>query len=201
MDDTIENLLVAWVDILNERYGTHVSANEVHDWSMPQFFPSLTEKQVYAPLYEDTFWDKVKPIPGANVYLKRLIDDGHNVYIVTSSNYQTLKAKMEKVLFRFFPMIDWNHVIVTSNKQMIRGDVLVDDGLHNHVGGKYLKILMDAPHNRNINASKHGIIRVKSWAGVYRVVYDYAMTPWTIDTIFGLKGTRNTYRKKDISTR
>ena len=35
--------------------------------------------------------------------------------------------KMDDLLFKYFPFLDWDHVIVTSKKQMIRGDVLIDD--------------------------------------------------------------------------
>lgn len=199
MDDTIECLLPAWVDELNKKHGTNVDPNEIHDWSIQNAFPSLTTEQVYAPLFDDQFWDNVKPMPGAIKYMSRLLADGHDLYIVTNSHYKTLASKFDRVLFKYFPFIDLDHVIIAPNKQMIRGDVLIDDGVHNHIGGRYLKILMDAPHNRSVSASKYGIIRVKSWAGAYCVICDYVKTPWMIDTIFGLKGTRNIHSKKDVA--
>ena len=84
----------------------------------------------------------------------KLIADGHTVLIVTTSNYQTLAAKMEQVLFHYFPFLTWNDVIITAHKQLIKGDVLVDDGIHNLEGGDYFKILMTAPHNRNYDAAR-----------------------------------------------
>jgi 5'(3')-deoxyribonucleotidase len=61
-------------------------------------------------------------------------------------------------------------VIVTSKKQMIRGDVLIDDGVHNLEGGDYVKILMTAPHNRGSDAEKNGMIRVHNWRQVEEVI-------------------------------
>lgn len=174
MDDTIENLLCVWLAYLNERYGLQVSPDDVRDWDISLAYPSLTKAQVYAPLYEDELWRKVKPFPHAAEFLKKLIDDGNEVYIVTSSNYQTLRTKMDEVLFRYFPFVDWNHVIVTSNKQMIRGDVLVDDAPYNHIGGQYLKILMDSPHNHEFDAQSFGMIRVFSWIEVYDAIRQFA---------------------------
>ena len=118
----------------------------------------------------DWFCNAVKPLPGAVEYLKRLQDDGHDIYIVTTSNYLSLKGKMENLLFKYFPFIKWDHVIITSNKQMIRGDVLIDDGVHNLEGGDYFKILMTAPHNRNYDAAANKMIRVDSWENIYRVI-------------------------------
>lgn len=174
MDDTIEDLLHAWLGYLNERYGLQVEESEVRDWQFDLAYPSLSKRQVYSVLLEDDLWRRVVPLPQAVEYMRKLIDDGHEIYIVTSSNYQTLKTKMDEVLFRYFPFIDWSHVIVTSNKQMVRGDVLVDDAPHNLVGGEYMKILMNAPHNVEFNADEHGIIRVSAWAEVYNIISRFA---------------------------
>ncbi len=174
MDDTIENLLSVWVAYLNERYGLRVKTDDVRDWDLSLAYPSLTSKQVYSPLYDDEMWRRIEPLPYAAELLEKLIDEGHEVYIVTSSNYQTLKTKMDEVLFKYFPFLDWNHVIVTNNKQMIRGDVLVDDAPHNHIGGQYLKILMDSPHNREFDAQRFGMVRVYSWLEVYDTIRRFA---------------------------
>lgn len=174
MDDTIEGLLCVWTEYLNERYGLAVTERDVCDWDLSLAYPSLTRRQVYEVLYEDALWERIKPLPEAPEYMQKLLDDGHDIYIVTSSNYPTLKTKMDKVLFKYFPFINWNHVIITSNKQMVKGDVLVDDGPHNLVGGDYLKIMMDAPHNRGFDGDRHGIRRVKAWADVYDIISRHA---------------------------
>lgn len=123
-----------------------------------------------APLFEDAFWSWVKPMKGASETLQKLIADGHTVLIATTSSYQTLAAKMEQVLFRYFPFLTWNDVIITAHKQLIKGDVLIDDGIHNLEGGDYFKILMTAPHNRNYDADKNGMYRVSSWSDAYSAI-------------------------------
>lgn len=170
MDDTIENLLECWVSELNKAYGTDVKYDEVFVWDMTKVFPSLTKPEIYAPLHNPDFWSKVQPLPGSVEYVKRLIDDGHNVYIVTTSHYTDIKSKMENVLEKHFPFISWKNVIITSNKQLVNGDILIDDGVHNLEGGKYIKILMDAPHNRSYDAEKNGMLRVYNWEEIYNVV-------------------------------
>ena len=98
--------------------------------------------------------------------MKRLIDDGHNVYIVTSSFYAGLKAKMEKVLFRYFPYIKWEQVIIVYDKSKIVGDVLIDDGPHNHSADRQLGILMDMPHNHNAELLPN-MVRVSNMEQAY----------------------------------
>lgn len=170
MDDTIENLAEAWVAYLNARHQTSTNLSDITDWDISRAFPSLTKEQVYAPLFEDAFWSWVKPMEGASETLQKLIADGHTVLIVTTSNYQTLAAKMEQVLFHYFPFLTWDDVIITSHKQLIKGDVLVDDGIHNLDGGDYFKILMTAPHNLCYDADKNGMYRVTSWSETYSVI-------------------------------
>ncbi|MBO5639771.1 MAG: hypothetical protein J5916_07690 [Oscillospiraceae bacterium] len=61
-------------------------------------------------------------------------------------------------------------MIITSRKQLIRGDVLIDDGIHNLEGGAYIKILMTAPHNRNYDAEANGMIRAHHWAEIEEII-------------------------------
>ena len=173
MDDTIEHLLVPWLEDLNRKYGRNVQAEDIREWDMTKAYPGLTTEEVYAPIYRADFWDTVTPIEGAPEALKRLMDRGHEVYIVTATPYQSVAAKMERVLFRYFPFIRWDHVIVASNKQMIRADVLVDDGYHNLLGGSYRKILMDAQCNRMYDEKKAGMFRVKDWAEAERLILEW----------------------------
>lgn len=174
MDETIVSLLGAWVDWLNRSFGTSVCVDDITKWSVAEAFPSLTRDQVYSPLLCDEFWYHVLPIDGAQEALKQLIADGHKVLIVTSSMYQTLRTKMDISLFSYFPFLSWNDVIVTRHKHLIKGDVLVDDGIHNLENGDYLKILMDAPYNSSYDAEYNGMIRVKTWDEAYEVIQLYA---------------------------
>lgn len=45
-DDTVENLSDCWIAMLNERYGTSVTPEDVHSWDISLAFPTLTKEQV-----------------------------------------------------------------------------------------------------------------------------------------------------------
>jgi len=170
MDDTIEQLSKAWIKCLNERYGKCVNRDEVTDWDLHKFYPDLTKEQVFAPLEEDEFWKTVEPIPGAQEAIKQLIEDGHDLYIVTASSYKTIRSKLENVLFKYFPEFDMSHVIVCWNKEMIRGDIMIDDGLHNLVSQECYTILMSAPYNMKYKAEDYVNARVNNWEEAYREI-------------------------------
>ena len=142
-DDVAETLLEGWVKTLNERYGTTASVEDVTDWD----------------------------ISVAQEYLKRLYDEGHELYMVTATDYRTCRVKIERIL-ELFPFLDANHIIIAHNKQMIKGDVLIDDGPHNLINGPYFRILFDQPHNRGINEKKYGMYRAVSWEQVYQLIHE-----------------------------
>lgn len=170
MDDTIENLLEAWVDYLNFKNGVDVSPEDIDEWDITRVYPMLSKEQIFEPLYDHNFWYTVTPKEGAANVLRRLIDDGHRVLIVTSSYLESLRSKMMSVLFNYFPFIGWDDVIVTAHKQLIKGDVMIDDGVHNLEGGDYTKLLMDMPHNRYYDAEANGMVRVHNWEEIYNVI-------------------------------
>ncbi len=58
-----------------------------------------------------------------------------------------------------FPFLGWEHIILASNKQMIRGGIMIDDGIHNLLGGKYFKILFNRPRNRDIDIEQYDVHR------------------------------------------
>ena len=173
MDDTLENLCEAWVSFLNDKYGLSVATDDIKDWDITKAFPSLTKQQVFAPLEDVNMWERVKPLPKACETICKLREDGHKIFVVTASSPNSIPIKLNKVLFKYFPFFTYNDVIVTSHKQSIRGDILVDDAPHNLIGGSYKKILMNAPHNRYYDEESIGAVRASDWSVAYKLIKQY----------------------------
>ena len=172
MDDTIEFLLEAWVKYLNDKYHLDVKLDDIYEFDMSISYPTLSWEQIYEPLMLEEFWKTVRPIPYADYVLEKLIEDGHSVYIVTNSYYKTLKMKFDLVLFKYFPFLKSSNVIIASKKQMIIGDILIDDYPNNLIGGNYKKFLMTAPYNRNFVSND--VVRVNDWLEIYKKIQDIA---------------------------
>ncbi len=170
MDDTIEQLLKAWLKCLNEKYGRDVKCDDILCWDITKAYPGLTKDQVYGEINLPGFWGKVEPVPGAAEALKRFMDSGHRVFIVTATPYQSVTEKMTDLLFRYFPFLSWQDVIITSCKQLVHGDVLIDDGVHNLENGDYEKILITAPYNKDYDAEANGMYRVSTWSEIVSII-------------------------------
>lgn len=170
MDDTIENFGQTLIDTLNETYGLNVNIDDVKEWDLTKPFPTLSKHQIFAPTYTKEFWERVKPLPGAVENVKRLVDDGHDIVIVTASAPQSVPLKLERFLFKYFPFIKRSNVIICSRKQMVKGDIMIDDGPHNLEDGDYVKIMMTANHNKSYDTDTNGMKRVNNWDEAYQYV-------------------------------
>lgn len=174
MDDVLENLVECWVDELNKKCGSSLCEEDITDWRIAKFFPSLTNEDLFSTLNTAEFWGKIAPMQNAQGILKKLIDDGHTIRIVTASHYATVPAKIKRLL-EMYPYLKWEDVIVASDKSLIFGDIMIDDGTHNlEVTSCGLAVLFDRPHNRSYNDEAAGMVRVETWDEIYEVVSEFA---------------------------
>jgi 5'(3')-deoxyribonucleotidase len=170
MDEVLNTLLESWVEYLNARFGKNAKAEDINAWDLRCIYPDLTDEEVNSPLYDGVFWEMVRVKPHSVEALKEMVDDGHEVFIVTAQLvYQTIPEKMDW-LFEKFPYLLWDNVIITRRKQLVKGDVLIDDAVHNLEGGDYMKILMDCPNNRRYDAEGNGMYRVYDLKEAYRII-------------------------------
>lgn len=174
-DQTLNNLNEVWVAYLNERHGTTVTPDDIKCWDLTKAFPTLTANEIFKPLLEEELWERVTILPKAYDNICKLKYDGHKIYVVTTSNPTTVPIKLNKVLFKYFPFFTYNDVIITSHKQLVMGDVLVDDAPHNLAGDTtYAKILISAPHNKSFDERSIGAIRADDWDEIYELITNLA---------------------------
>ena len=55
MDDTMEQLLKAWLRAVNKKYNRNAVYDEVRAWDVSKAYPGLTRDQVYGVLSEPGF--------------------------------------------------------------------------------------------------------------------------------------------------
>ena len=101
---------------------------------------------------------------------------GCEIFICTATDYRNVKPKYEQVIAKYFPFIDWKHMIVAYNKQMIQADFIIDDYPQNLYGGcQGFKLLMAMPHNQGAELESD-MICVNDWKSaelfILRQIYD-----------------------------
>ena len=184
MDGTIVDLLTPWLKELNLKYNLNYKVEDLLYYNMENSIKELTEEQIFEPLFDSNIFDSVLPIKDASYWLEKLNSNSRfEIYIVTNTHYKNVSDKMEKVLFKYFPFINWKQLICINNKQLLNIDYLIDDYEGNLIGGNYNKILFDAPYNQNVITNdilnedpftflfcyppKEPILRAKNWKDIY----------------------------------
>ncbi len=171
MDGVLEDLVSAWTSALNSKYGLNVNPDEVAFYNLHRYYLGLSDEEYYGVLHEPEFWKTVKPIEGANEYLRKLKDDGYWPVLLTGTYYKTLRPKMDYCLFDKFDVFKWSDVIVTGLKNLVQGDVIIDDSPENlRSSPAKLKILFSRPYNERSNPKSYGAVRANSWEEAYRII-------------------------------
>lgn len=170
VDDTICNLQEIVVDLFNKRFGSHYTLENFTEYDIMNVLPTqdaIVMKDIYG---ESGLYNKVKPMPGAQDTLEKLINLGHQVYLVTAAIPETYG---EKVAFikRFFPYIDDNHIVAMKHKHMFKADIMIEDNLQALLAGQhYHRILVNRPWNQSSKDWVYGINRCNNWSEIHEVV-------------------------------
>lgn len=158
----------------NEDKGTSFTKDDIKAWNVtmnlgPESEDFLRSSMRYPELYRD-----LAPIECAITSVKKLIDNGHDVIIATAIPKCAGIAYHGKLewIRRNMPFFPLNNFVAIQRKDMLEGDILLDDGLHNigpwvckhnHVG-----VIFDNPWNRDVSSlptpvKGSRIERVKHW--------------------------------------
>lgn len=170
VDDVLCNLQETVIEIFNNKFGSNYTLEDFTEFDIMNILPTQ-DAMVIKELYGMSgLYDKVKPMPGAKEALEKLINLGHQVYLVTAAIPKTYG---EKVAFinRFFPYIDENHIVCMRHKWMFKADVMIEDNMQTLLAKPYYhRICFDRPWNRAISDWTYDIHRCNNWNEIVEVV-------------------------------
>ena len=164
-DDVMQNFCEVWIKYLNKQYHKSYTIEDITDWDISKFYPG-SKKDFFECTRKKSFWKKIEPKSMSQFMIQALAHD-FDIHILTAGNYETIYHRVEEVIKKYFPFIPERNVICCQNKQLVKGDYLIDDNIDNLIGGEYKGILFTTPHNKNINEKEYGVIRVNNWKEAY----------------------------------
>lgn len=167
-DDVLAEYIKGVTKAYNDKYKTNRDVEECTSWDLCSIFG----EEVETVMHEPDLFRHLEPVKYALEVFERLYRSNlFEMYIVTAANPKSVDAKFEwiKEHLPFFPE---DRVIVCKRKYMVKGDFLLDDGMHNieeflEAGGT--PIIFDRPHNRH---KGKGITRVKDWLAFERIIME-----------------------------
>lgn len=171
LDNTVWDLTTPWIERLNEKFCTNVDPESLTDYDITKAFPfDVGKNECLSVLRDRTVWNRVEPYPGAIKAMSK-INEICDLFIVTKvCSTEEAFIKINK-LKRIAPFICLDQVIITGNKKMINGDIIIDDCMqYVTTGTRKARILIDKPYNMDIKHTDNKIIRVKDLVGALAIV-------------------------------
>lgn len=173
LDDVLNNQNEVWVGALNQRYGRDVALEDVTDWDMRLAFPGLRDDELYGPAHSGELIPSMTAPTDAIEYTEMWHNRGHELYVVTSTSAENAEAKIQWLRERY-TWFDRDKFIMCRHKNLIFGDILIDDAPHNLKEMKWagankncVCVCMDRPWNRS---TENEFVRAKSFADIDVVV-------------------------------
>jgi 5'(3')-deoxyribonucleotidase len=174
LDDTLVDFLPGLLKRYNEITGERVSIEDVGDYS---FKNALKDPGVAYSIFESPdFFFLLDPMPEGIKYFNKLIEDGHNVIILTqpprNSDYAIRDKR--KWIKKYLPNFDLSNVVFAHKKYMVQGDIFFDDNPEHLIkwkafnpNGLIFKILY--PYNSDCKTD-YTLSKQTAWKTFYTVI-------------------------------
>ena len=158
------------IEIYNKRHGTSFDISEITMYNLHDNFPADVADELIELFVEKDVYDCLQPYNGAIRAAKILVDQGHEVYVATSTDIRNMEWK-EELLQKHFPFIPKNNLIRIHNKALLNVDVLVEDNLDNLKNTFAYRICFNQPWNQDDGADYgYSIYRIHHWGEINNVI-------------------------------
>lgn len=155
-DGVLADFEHAFIDAWRARYPDvpPVEFEDRKSFYLRQDYPPELRAQAEAIYTAPGFIRNLPPVPGSLEAVKELLALGLDVRICTSPLSQFENCVAEKYLWveRHLGREATNRLILTKDKTLIYGDLLIDDKplIEGAVNPRWKHILFDAPYNRHV---------------------------------------------------
>lgn len=160
-DEVLGDFVGAYLRVVDEHAGKRFVAADVTDWNLAKcikLHPDVQEL-VNNDIRSEGFCSSIQVIPGAIEGVRRLREVSE-VIVVTApmEGSRSWVGERTEWLGHHFGLKS-RDIIYTSQKQLIKGHVLIDDAPGNLKGFAGTAMLWDRPHNRE----EQSFLRVANW--------------------------------------
>lgn len=169
-----KRLLIDMDGVLADIYGQFIKY-EFNDIGLTQSLNDLTGKLEHEAfkhhdkyVNSENFFYSALPIQNSIETVNKL-NNAYEVYIVSSAMQfpLSLNEKM-KWLTKYFPFLSWKQIVFCGTKEIVTGDIMIDDHFKNLDTFQGQTILFTQPHNVDKSSGKH--IRVQNWKDIEKIL-------------------------------
>lgn len=129
IDSTVADCLPYWLDEIHKEHGIKAEMEHVDKWDMAACPPldQVGPQKVYGMLQRPGFNLNMPIMPGAAEAIKKLIDLGDKVYLVTARKGAVCMAETFDWIKKHLPFLKENQLIFCADKHLLKGDVMIED--------------------------------------------------------------------------
>ena len=172
IDSTITNFSEVLLLANNQLHNTNYHYTDItsYDWFDQTFYTP------WKPTEYQCFWNTVEVNPAAVTAIERWVRQGHQTYLVTASHFNDMLGyKIRKTLEAFNPeLINERNVIITQDKSVVRGTIMIDDCVDNLYRFDKIRICYAQPWNKDYP----GYLRHDNWNKINEIIQLYYKCPW-----------------------
>lgn len=162
MDGVLVDMSEEMLSELNEEFGTDYTPSDLEAFDYSEYMPQAHADYMYDLWHKKDRYAEVDPVPGAMEGVERLRELGR---VVVASSPMKGHA-ISKIAWLERHGFNKSHRVLISDKNLLRGGILIDDGFHNIRRFHGQGILVDQPYNRKFEY----LIRAFSWSDIVRYV-------------------------------
>ena len=168
MDDCINGFTNHLIKTYNKRMGTNIKMSDIKQWDLEQYIGQYG----MSIFREEGFFEEIPEKKSATKTLKKLIMSAdYDVYIITACGSNQELEEKYRWFDKYLPEFNKDRIIKCKEKEIIHGDVLIDDNIANlDKCSPYMRcIIFDMPANRDCNSYP----RVKSLEEVIPLLQEW----------------------------
>lgn len=172
-DDVLVQATEPAIEKYNLEYKKNLCFEDITDFGMSKCIEEGTSIAKYYGV--SPFYRTFLPVPGMKEVVADLENDGHTMFIATSSPKNGILDKIE-CYEEHFPYFSWSkgNIIPIKPKFLLQADVIIDDRIENIISSSApLKLLVDMPWNREHKYNQNSYIRVSTPEDILGAIRKY----------------------------
>lgn len=169
-DSTLFPTMERVIEIYNKKHNASIDISKITMYNLHDNFSADVADELIELFVNKEAYDNLQPYKGAVRAIKMLVEQGHEIYIATSTDVRNMEWK-EELLQKHFPFIPKKNMIRIHNKSLLSVDVLIEDKLDNLKSTFADRICFNQPWNIDADADYvYSIFRVQHWGEINNII-------------------------------
>lgn len=169
-DNTLFPTAERVIELYNKKHNTNLELSQITTYNLHDCLPVEVADELLELFVDKETYVCLQPYKGAVRAVKTLVEQGHEVYVATSTDVRNMEWK-EELLQKHFPFIPKQNLIRIHNKSLLNVDVIIDDKLDNLKSTFADRVCFDQGWNRDNDADYvYSIYRIHHWGELNNVI-------------------------------